>query len=82
MSDARDGDRFSPFPDGFVVPIAGLLALIFAVLAGAASYPLLSGDLDPQSLSMAAAFAGASVVAFWVRKRRLDATAAEDDAAG
>lgn len=71
MSDAPGDERFSPFESGFVVPIAGLLSLIFAVMAGASVGFALNGSTELFGLPII--FGAASLFFFYVRKQRLDA---------
>lgn len=49
----------SAFPEGVLVPISGLLAVVFAVIAGASAPAALSGDL--MSIVAVVVFAGASI---------------------
>lgn len=65
---SRDGGAF---PDGFVVPIAGLLAFLFALMAGMSVFPALSGS--PGDLALPVIFGLASVLCFRLRKRYLAA---------
>ncbi|MES3518047.1 MAG: hypothetical protein PPP58_10320 [Natronomonas sp.] len=66
-------NRGDVFSDGFLVPIAGLLSLVFAVMAGASAYPLLSGSITFQSVLLPVTFAGVSVWFHLVRRNRLEA---------
>ncbi|WP_049915838.1 hypothetical protein [Natrialba taiwanensis] len=63
----------SPSDLGFVVPIAGLLALLFAVMAGMSVQPALSGS--PSDLATPIIFAGVALLCFWVRQRGIAARA-------
>jgi hypothetical protein len=64
-----DGGRGGAFPDGFVEPIAGLLALLFAIMAGGSAYPALSGSLSLDSVAAPITFAAASLVCLWLRAK-------------
>ncbi|SDQ46744.1 hypothetical protein [Natronobacterium texcoconense] len=64
-------EKASPFPDGFVVPITGLLALLFAVMAGMTVLPALSGSASDMALPII--FGGASLLAFRLRQRAIAA---------
>lgn len=55
------------FPDGFAVPITGLLAFVFALMAGMSVMPALSGSLA--DLSLPVIFGAASVLCFRLRQR-------------
>ena len=68
MSD--DGGR-TAITDGYVVPIAGLLSLLFALMAGMTVSRALSGD--PSDFALPVIFGLASLVAFRVRQRSLAA---------
>ncbi|WP_121742316.1 hypothetical protein [Natronorubrum halophilum] len=61
----------SVFPEGFIVPITGLLALIFAVMAGMSVRSGLSGSLV--DLTLPIIFGGASLLCFRLRQRALAA---------
>ncbi len=64
-----DTERGGAFPDGFVVPITGLLAFLFAGMAGASAYPAVSGSVSVGALLTPAIFALASFVCFRLRGR-------------
>lgn len=66
MSSER-GREGGAFPDGFAVPITGLLALVFALMAGMSVLPALSGS--PSDLAFPVIFGVASVVCFRLRRR-------------
>ena len=68
---SRDGGAFS---EGFAVPITGLLAFVFALMAGMSVLPALSGSLG--DLVLPVIFGVASVLCFRLRQRYL---AARDD---
>ncbi|WP_418284684.1 hypothetical protein [Halorubrum sp. DTA46] len=57
--------------DGYVVPIAGLLALVFALMTGITAGRALSGD--PADIALPVIFGLASLVAVRVRQRSLAA---------
>ena len=71
MSDEAGDERFSAFESGFVVPIAGLLSLLFAVMAGASVGFALDGSTELFGLPII--FGAVSLFFFYVRKQRLDA---------
>lgn len=73
----------SAFPEGVLIPITGLLAVVFAVVAGASAPAALSGDVI--SIVAVIVFAGASIGLMVFRYRhgkRREGAAAEDDAGG
>lgn len=60
--------------EGYVVPISGLLALVFALMAGASAYPAItSGSIAIAALPVI--FGAASVLFFRVRQRAVEAKA-------
>ncbi|MFC7006912.1 hypothetical protein [Halalkalicoccus salilacus] len=65
---SRDDGAFS---DGFAVPITGLLAFVFALMAGMTVLPALSGSLG--DLALPIIFGGASVLCFRLRQRYIAA---------
>ena len=69
MSDDDDGR--AAITDGYVSPIAGLIALLFALMAGITAGRALSGDLADVALPVI--FALASLAAVRVRQRSLAA---------
>ena len=70
MSDDATGRRASVvYPDGYAVPITGLLSLMFAVMAGVAAYPALTGSPDLTSLSLPVIFGLASLYCMRLRSR-------------
>ncbi|MEF8913303.1 hypothetical protein [Natronomonas sp.] len=73
----------SAFPEGVLIPISGLLAVVFAVLAGASAPAALSGAIE--GIVAVVVFAGASVALMVFRYRhgeRREGAATEDDAGG
>jgi hypothetical protein len=62
-------DLGGAFPDGFAVPITGLLAFLFAVLAGASAYPALSGSWGTEAVATPVVFGLASLVCLRLRSR-------------
>jgi len=66
---SRDGG--SAFPDGFAVPITGLLAFLFALMAGMSVFPALSGSLGDIALPII--FGAASIISFRLRQRYIAA---------
>ena len=68
MSDDAAGSRGSVvYPEGYAVPITGLLAMLFAVIAGVTAYPALSGSPDLASLSLPVIFGLASLYCMRLR---------------
>jgi hypothetical protein len=67
----------SVFPDGFLIPISGLLAVVFAVLAGASLPSALAGDIG--GIAAVVVFGGGSIalMVFRYRHGRRRETAAE-----
>lgn len=55
------------FPAGFAVPITGLLAFVFALMAGMSVFPALSGSFA--DLALPVIFGIASVLCFRLRRR-------------
>ncbi|MGQ3327783.1 MULTISPECIES: hypothetical protein [Halorubrum] len=76
MSD--DSDR-SPITDGYVVPIAGLIALCFAVMAGLTAPRALSGE--PAQALLPIGFAIGALAALRLSQRHAAASADSDDVA-
>lgn len=79
MSDESSG---SAFTEGYVVPIAGLLALMFALMAGLTAQRALSGD--PADVAVTVGFAVVAVLALRIRIKAVAAReeAAPDDESG
>ncbi|WP_440765890.1 hypothetical protein [Natronorubrum sp. DTA7] len=69
----ESNDEASVFSDGFAVPITGLLALLFAVMAGMTVFPALSGS--PGDVALPLIFGAASLLCFRLRQRALAARA-------
>lgn len=61
------------FSEGMVAPIAGLLALLFAVMAGMTVQPALSGSL--RDMMQPLIFGGGSLFFFYIRQQSLAANA-------
>lgn len=70
-----DGAGRSTFTDGYVVPISGLVALVFALMAGITAGRALSGD--PADVALPLIFGVASLVAARIRQRSLAKTGTE-----
>lgn len=66
---SRDGG--TAFPDGFAVPITGLLAFLFALMAGMSVFPALSGSLG--DIALPVIFGAASFISFRLRQRYIAA---------
>lgn len=70
----------SVFPEGFLIPISGLLAVVFAVLAGASLPAALAGDIG--SIAAVVVFGGGSIALMVFRHRhgkRREAAAEDGD---
>ncbi|OVE86398.1 hypothetical protein [Natronolimnobius baerhuensis] len=65
-------EKAAVFSEGIGAPIAGLLALVFAVMAGMSVFPALSGTAG--DIAMPLILGGASLLFFRVRQRYLGAT--------
>ncbi len=63
------------FPNGFAIPITGLLAFLFALMAGMSVYPVLSGS--PGDIAIPLVFGAASIVCFRLRQRYVAARETE-----
>jgi len=74
MSDGAD--RLS-VTDGYVVPIAGLMALVFALMAGLTAQRALSGD--PADAVLPLGFAIGALAALRLRRRYAEASEASDE---
>lgn len=66
-NESGDSDRGDVFSEGFVVPITGLLALLFAVMAGGSAYPAFSGSWGLEAMALPVIFGAASL--FFIRLR-------------
>jgi hypothetical protein len=66
----------SPITDGYVVPIAGLVAFAFALMTGLTASRALSGD--PADVAVPVGF---GVIAVLALRLRIKAMAARDDGA-
>ncbi|MFD1571595.1 hypothetical protein [Halorubrum laminariae] len=64
-----------PVTGGYLEPIAGLVGLLFALMAGLTAPRLFSGD--PAEAALPVAFAVGSIATIWFRRRY--AAAAGDD---
>jgi len=71
-----DGSDRTPFTDGYVVPIAGLMALIFALMAGLTAQRALSGN--PADAVLPVGFAIGAIAALRLRQRHAAASADPD----
>ncbi|MWV65805.1 hypothetical protein GRS48_13385 [Halorubrum sp. JWXQ-INN 858] len=67
MNDGSDGRGGVVFADGYVVPITGLLSLLFALLAGMTALPALSGSAG--DLALPVVFGISSLACFRIRQR-------------
>lgn len=70
-STGMSDDGRAAITDGYVAPIAGLLALVFALMTGITAGRALSGD--PADIALPVIFALASLAAVRVRQRSLAA---------
>ncbi len=64
---SEPGRNDGAFSDGFAVPITGLLAFVFALMAGMSVLPALSGSLG--DLALPIIFGAVSVLCFRLRQR-------------
>jgi len=71
-----DGADRTPLTDGYVVPIAGLMALVFALMAGLTAQRALSGD--PADAVLPVGFAIGALAALRLRQRHAAAGADPD----
>ncbi|SDF59804.1 hypothetical protein SAMN04488067_10621 [Halorubrum xinjiangense] len=74
MSDESGGSAFS---EGYVVPIAGLLAFMFALMAGLTAQRALSGD--PADVAVPVGFAAIAVLALRIRTKAVAARSEGDE---
>ncbi|PAU84238.1 hypothetical protein CK500_07350 [Halorubrum salipaludis] len=73
-----EGSDRTPATDGYVTPIAGLMALLFALMAGLTAQRALSGD--PADAVLPVAFAIGALGALRLRQRYAAAASADPDA--
>ena len=64
-----DDGQAAVFSEGFVVPISGLLALLFALFAGVALGNAIGGDGGLVDFALPVSFAAVSLLAFRLRQR-------------
>ncbi|TKX74775.1 hypothetical protein EXE46_06990 [Halorubrum sp. GN11_10-6_MGM] len=76
MSDESEG---SAFDEGYVVPIAGLLAFMFALMAGLTAQRALSGD--PADVAVPVGFGAVAVIALRIRMKAIAARSGDDEEA-
>ena len=76
MSDDSGG---SAVTEGYVVPIAGLVAFAFALMAGLTAGRALSGD--PADVAVPLGFAAIAVLAMRIRTKAAAARSADDGGA-
>mgnify|MGYP006299765029 CR=1 FL=1 len=69
-----DGSEGSAFTEGYVVPIAGLLAFAFALMAGLTAQRALSGD--PADVAVPVGFGAIAVLALRIRMKAVAARSA------
>ena len=74
MSDDSGG---SAFTEGYVVPIAGLLSLVFALMAGLTAQRALSGG--PADVGVTVGFLVVAVLALRIRIKAVAARSDDDD---
>ncbi|ELZ47612.1 hypothetical protein C465_10491 [Halorubrum distributum JCM 9100] len=77
MSDESEG---SAFGEGYVIPIAGLLSFMFALMAGLTAQRALSGD--PTDVAVTVGFAVVAVLALRIRMKAVAARTSDDGGAG
>jgi hypothetical protein len=73
MSDESEGSAFN---EGYVIPIAGLLSFMFALMAGLTAQRALSGD--PADVAVTVGFAFVAVLALRIRMKAVAAQASDD----
>ena len=71
-----DGSDRTPFTGGYVVPIAGLMAVLFALMAGLTAGRALSGD--PADAVLPVGFAIGALAALRIRQRYAGASDGEN----
>ncbi|WP_434522396.1 hypothetical protein [Halorubrum sp. AS12] len=76
MSDESGGSAFS---EGYVIPIAGLVAFVFALMAGLTAQRALSGD--PADVGVTVGFAAVAVLALRIRIKAVAARSEDDEGA-
>jgi hypothetical protein len=76
MSDESGG---SAFGEGYVIPIAGLLSFMFALMAGLTAQRALSGD--PADVAVPVGFAAIAVLALRIRMKAVAARSEGDEEA-
>ncbi|ELZ47271.1 hypothetical protein C464_08725 [Halorubrum coriense DSM 10284] len=74
MSDESGG---SAFGEGYVIPIAGLLAFAFALMAGLTAQRALSGG--PADVAVTVGFAAVAVLALRIRTKAVAARSEGDE---
>ena len=77
MSDDSGGSAFS---EGYVIPIAGLLSFVFALMAGLTAQRALSGN--PTDIAVPIGFAVVAVLALRLRLKAIAARSDDDEGAG
>ncbi|WP_424014764.1 hypothetical protein ACOZ35_01700 [Halorubrum xinjiangense] len=73
MSDESEGSAFS---EGYVIPIAGLLSFMFALMAGLTAQRALSGG--PADVAVTVGFAFVAVLALRIRMKAVAAKTSDD----
>jgi hypothetical protein len=73
MSDGSGGSAFS---EGYVIPIAGLLSFVFALMAGLTAQRALSGE--PADIAVPVGFAAIAVLALRLRIKAIAAQSGDD----
>ncbi|SFR44642.1 MULTISPECIES: hypothetical protein [Halorubrum] len=76
MSDESGG---SAFDEGYVIPIAGLVAFAFALMAGLTAQRALSGD--PADVAVTVGFGAIAVLALRIRLKAVAARSGGDEGA-
>ena len=74
MSDESGGSAFS---EGYVIPIAGLLSFMFALMAGLTAQRALSGD--PADVAVTLGLAFVAVIALRIRIKAAAARSGDDE---
>ena len=75
MSDDSGGSAFS---EGYVIPIAGLLSFVFALMAGLTAQRALSGD--PADVAVPIGFGAVAVIALRIRMKAVAARSEDQEA--
>lgn len=75
MTSESNDDRSVAFSEGYMVPIMGLLSVLFALMTGMSLWPALSGT--PSDFALPVIFGIATVISFRLRQRAIAAQESE-----